>query len=440
MPAPASSSSSLLSTFQDSYHELVRFVARRAGPQAARDLVHDAWIRLAERQRGESDAPAAPDSPPGASRAYLYAVMENIAIDHLRHGQRTAERFDTSAREGEPPSPLSPDVADTHSYRQALAGVEGALAQLPARCRDIFLADRIEGASHAELAERHGVSVKTVEREVMRAMDSVEASLRRWRGDTDAPAPRTGRRRALSTLLGMAGLGVGSPALWLAWRQWMPQYQVRLATATGRLLNQTLPDGSSLTLDAASRAEVDFYATRRQVRLLAGSAFFAVARDTERPFMVQAADVPVTVLGTRFEVALEDDAVLVAVDAGRVQVRDGSGARHELGAGQMLRLAPGQTAAVQTVAAVAAWREGWLDFQNTPLAEVARRLERYSLQPLRVEPDAAALPVLGRVRIAAAQGWLRMLPRTLPVSVQEEVQEKEQGPGTGRTLVIRRRS
>src|SRR5256885_51724 len=121
------------------------------------------------------------------------------------------------------------------------------------------------------------------------------------------------------SLLGMAGLGVGSPAIWLAWRQWMPQYQVRLATATGRLLNQPLPDGSSLTLDAASRAEVDFYATRRQVRLLAGSAFFAVARDTEWPFMVQAADVQVTVLGTRFEVALEDDAVLVAVDAGRVQ-------------------------------------------------------------------------------------------------------------------------
>lgn len=434
MPAPASSSSSLLSTFQDSYHELVRFVARRAGPQAARDLVHDAWIRLAERQRGESDAPTAPDSPPGASRAYLYAVMENIAIDHLRHGQRTAERFDTSAREGEPPSPLSPDVADTHSYRQALAGVESALAQLPARCRDIFLADRIEGASHAELAERHGVSVKTVEREVMRAMDSVEAALRRWRGE--AAAPRTGRRRALSTLLGMAGLGVGSPAIWLAWRQWMPQYQVRLATATGRMLNQPLPDGSSLTLDAASRAEVDFYATRRQVRLLAGSAFFAVAHDTKRPFVVQAAGVQVTVLGTRFEVALEGDAVLVAVDAGRVQVRDANGTAHELGAGQMLRLRPGQAARVQAADTVAAWREGWLDFQSTPLAEVARRLERYSPQPLRVEPDAAALPVLGRVRIAAAHGWLRMLPRTLPVSVQEE----EQGPGLERTLVIRRRS
>jgi ferric-dicitrate binding protein FerR (iron transport regulator) len=116
-----------------------------------------------------------------------------------------------------------------------------------------------------------------------------------------------------------------------------------------------------------------------------------------------------------------------------VQVQDGSGAAHELGAGQMLRLRPGQTARVQPAETVAAWREGWLDFQGTPLAEVLRRLQRYSPQPLRVEPDAAALPVLGRVRIAAAQGWLRMLPRTLPVSVQEE------GQGAERTLVIRRR-
>jgi RNA polymerase sigma factor (sigma-70 family) len=428
MPAPASSS--LLTTFHDSYHELVRFVARRAGPQAARDLVHDAWIRLAERQRSEGGT----ETPDGLPRAYLYAVMENIAIDHLRHGRRTAERFDTGAREGEPPSPLSPDVADTHSYRQALAGVEGALAQLPQRCRDIFLADRIEGASHAELAERHGVSVKTVEREVMRAMDSVEAALRRWRGDAAAPvAPRTGRRRALSTLLGTAGLGAGSSAVWLAWRQWMPQYRADLATATGRLLGQPLPDGSTLTLDAASRAEVRYYATSRQVRLLAGSAFFAVARDTARPFVVQAAGVQVTVLGTRFEVALEGDAVLLAVDAGRVQVQDGSGAAHELGAGQMLRLRPGQTARVQPAETVAAWREGGLDFPGTPRADVRRRLQRSSPQPRRVEPDAAARPVLGRVRIAAAQGWLRMLPRTLPVSVQEE------GQGAERTLVIRRR-
>lgn len=435
MPSPASSSA-LLTSFHDRYHELVRFVARRAGPQAARDLVHDAWIRLAERQRSEaegcSDPCATADAPP-PPHAYLYTMAENIAIDHLRRGQRTAERFDSSHhsdQEGAVPFTASPDVADAHSYGQALAEVERALQQLPPRCRDIFLADRLDGAAHAELAQRHGVSVKTVEREVMRAMDCIEAALHRWRGET--AAPRIGRRRALSTLLGVAGMGVGSSALWLGWRQWMVQYQVQLATATGRMLNQTLPDGSTLTLDAASRAHVQYYATRRQVQLLAGSAFFAVAHDTDRPFTVQAGDVQVTVLGTRFEVALERDAVVVAVDAGRVRVRDGSGATQELAPGQMLRLPAGQTALPQAIDTVAPWRDGWLDFQGTPLAEVALRLARYSPQPLRVHADAAALPVLGRVHTTAVHNWLQMLPRTLPVSVQPE--------GAAHTLVIRRRS
>jgi RNA polymerase sigma factor (sigma-70 family) len=436
MPSPAPSSP-LLTAFHDRYHELVRFVARRTGQQAARDLVHDAWIRLAERQRSEGrchEAPSGERSSPQnlAPRAYLYTVADHIAIDHLRRGQRTAQRFDSSDTEDAPAFATSPDVADTHSYRQALDEVEQALQQLPTRCRDIFLADRMDGSSHAELALRHGVSVKTVEREVMRAMDGVEAALHRWRGET--ATPRTGRRRALSSLLGLAGLGIGSSALWLGWRQWVPQYQLQLATAKSRLLRQPLPDGSTLTLDAASRAELCYYASRRQVRLLAGSAFFAVARDTERPFTVEAGDVQVTVLGTRFEVALEGNTVLVAVDAGRVRVRDGSGGAQELIAGQMLRLPAGQSAPPQAITAVAPWRDGWLDFQNTPLSEVVERLARYSPNPLRVEADAATLPVLGRVHTTAVPGWLQLLPHTLPVSVQPEGAEAGMS-----TLVIRRR-
>ncbi|RYF56843.1 MAG: sigma-70 family RNA polymerase sigma factor, partial [Comamonadaceae bacterium] len=295
MPGPCMSSSApsnpLLAVFHDSYHDLVRFVARRTDRQTARDLVHDAWLRLAERQSQDS-APAVGAEGEKAQRAYLYAVAENIAIDHLRRSQRTAERFDVHAVEHDMPFALVPDVADVHTYRQALLGVEETLRQMPARCRDIFLADRLERASHTELAARHGVSVKTVEREVMRAMDGVEASLRRWRGEV--ASPRAGRRRALSALLGVASMGIGSAALWQAWRQWLPQYQTALATATGRILAQPLPDGSTLTLDAQSRAEVHYYATHRQVRLLAGTAFFSVAHDAARPFVVQVQDVRIT--------------------------------------------------------------------------------------------------------------------------------------------------
>lgn len=421
MSAP--SPSPLLVAFAESYHDLVRFVARRTGPQAAQDLVHDAWLRLAERgvQGAAAFEPAAdPQQAARQQRSYLYTVAENLTIDHLRRNRRAHERFDADALpEATPAHHATPDVADTHLYRQALTEVERTLAQLPARCRDIFLADRIDGLPHAELASRHGVSVKTVEREVMRALDSVEASLHRWRGEADAPA-RKGRRRALSALLGVAGMGVGSAALWQAWRQWMPQYAATLATATGRTLVQPLPDGSTLALDARSEVHVRYTALRRGVQLLSGSAFFAVAPDAQRPFEVQAQGVRVTVVGTRFEVALEPDGVRVSVEEGRVRVEDPHGAPLELQAGEQVLLppqAPAQRSA--RTGTVAPWRDGWLEFHHTPLGEAVQRLGRYSALPLSVEPDAADLPVLARVRIADARQWLRLLPGSLPVAVRE---------------------
>ncbi|MGJ7541360.1 sigma-70 family RNA polymerase sigma factor [Variovorax sp. LT1R16] len=427
----------LLRAFQDSYQELVRFIARRTGStHDARELAHDTWLRLAERAQNPQLGEEAPPEP--AARAYVYTVAENIAIDHLRRRQRGLERFAAASHDDADESTArehgTHDVADLCAHRQALDAVDAALRQLPQRSRDIFLADRLEGVGHAELAERYGVSVKTVERDVMRALDSVEAALHRWRGD--AVPVRTGRRRALSTLLGVAGLGVGSAALWQAWRQWMPGYQGSLATAIGRIRSQTLPDGSRLTLDADSRAEVSYYATRRTVRLLAGSVFCDVARDETRPFIVTALGHEITVLGTRFEAALEDGSLRVAVESGRVRVRSSSGEERILGAGDSARIDASQqftTAHPGEAVAVAPWREGWLDFHHVPLGEVVSRLARYSPRPLRVEADAAFLPVVGRVHIAQAGAWLRLLPGSLPVQVREE-------PGSPPAVVIARRA
>ncbi|MNU42568.1 putative RNA polymerase sigma factor FecI [compost metagenome] len=437
------SSSPLLKAFQDSYQELVRFIARRTGsPHEARELAHDTWVRLAERAQARDDTTADPAPPEAAVRAYVYTVAENLAIDHLRRRQRSAERFspapvdlDTGLTTGHDHHSTR-DVADGVAHRQALDAVDAALRALPPRSRDIFLADRLDGACHAELARRHGVSIKTVEREVMRALDSVEAALHRWRGDV-APA-RAGRRRALSALLGVGSLSVGSAALWQAWRQWMPGYSATLATAIGRIQGQALPDGSRLTLDAASRAEVQYFTTRRTVRLLAGSAFFDVARDEARPFIVSALGHEITVLGTRFEVALQDGGVRVAVESGQVRVRSASGDARVLGAGDRafidtaLQLSAAQPAANAVNSAVAPWRDGWLDFHHQPLGEVVERLARYSPRPLRVAPEAAQLPVFGRVRIAEAGTWLRLLPNSLPVRVRED-------DGAERALVIERR-
>jgi len=422
------SHSLLPDVFSDSYAALIGFVARRTGNrQMAQDLVHDTWLRLAEReQRAETPGQA-------ATRSYLYTVADHIAIDHLRHARRSAERFDGSGNIDLPAATAVRDVADRHLHREALMAVDAALAALPARCRAVFLAERLDGTAHAVLAQQHGVSVKTIEREVMRALDAVEAALLRWRGET--AAPRRGRRRALSTLLGFAGMGLAGSAAWQAWRQFVPSWQLALATARGQQLERDLPDGSRITLDAQGRAEVRFYAGRREVALLAGSAFFSVTADAGRPFVVEALGARVTVVGTRFEVAVGDAGELrVAVEEGHVQVQAPGAAQQDLHAGDTLRWSPGDgVQRAQDRGEIAPWRSGWLDFRHVPLSEAVQRLARYSPLALQVAPDAADLTVFGRVRIAEAGTWLRLLPGSLPVTL------REQGQGAERTLLIARR-
>ncbi|PZQ74492.1 MAG: iron dicitrate transport regulator FecR [Variovorax paradoxus] len=410
-PSP---SPGLLAVFEESYPHLVRFIARRTGSrQDAHDLAHDVWLRLADRPAQQEQVLHA--------RAYIWTVADNLVFDHLRRHQRTAERFGTADTLA--PAALWHDVARQHEHRQALQCVCEVIDGLAPRSRDIFLAHRLDGTSHAELALRHGVSVKTIEREVTQALDAVEASLHRWRGEA-APA-RQGRRRALSTLLlGCAGVGTGGIALLQAWRQWVPSFSETVASAHGRTLSRPLPDGSELTLDADSRVDIAYYAARRAVHLLAGSAFFAVVRDTQRPFTVLAQGHRITVLGTRFEVALQPDGgVRVAVESGQVRVTSSAGDERVLGAGEGIAIDAARRLSVTYRAAqaegpVASWREGWVDFRHTPLGEVVARLARYTRHGWRVEAGAAQLPVIGRVRTGASDAWLQLLPGSLPVRLR----------------------
>ena len=188
---------------------------------------------------------------------------------------------------------------------------------------------------------------------------------------------------------------------------------------------------SVLTLDAQTRVTMAYYGGLRSVRLLEGAAFFDVAHDPGRPFVV---DVPmdaaaprgvrITVLGTRFGVERGvRGAVQVQVESGRVQVAtlDGEGQpgqTHELGAGDGLRMAAGQRAALSRLpnpGAAAGWRHGAVVFDAVPLGEVVERLRRYLPRPVDVRGAAAALPLSGQVQISQAEDFIRALPSVVPV-------------------------
>src|SRR3546814_11809300 len=74
------------------------------------------------------------------------------------------------------------------------------------------------------------------------------------------------------------------------------------ATATGEILRVPLRDGSAVTLNSNSEIDVDFDEGIRHVRLLRGEALFDVAKDSSRPFVVEADSPRVTAVGTSFTV------------------------------------------------------------------------------------------------------------------------------------------
>jgi RNA polymerase sigma-70 factor (ECF subfamily) len=140
--------------------ELVRFLTRRNGKAAAEDVVQETWLKLHER--GDTESWHEP-------RAVLFTTAANLGTDVQRREARSDRLF---ARDGELPEAVSPG-ADPESQAQTeseLNSVAAALQELPAQCREAFLLNRLEGLTHSEIAKRLGVSTKTVQRHIERAL------------------------------------------------------------------------------------------------------------------------------------------------------------------------------------------------------------------------------------------------------------------------------
>jgi RNA polymerase sigma factor (sigma-70 family) len=420
MTPPSPSHSALLGAFSQHYAELVRYIARRTGNvDEARALAHDTWLRIAERAPEKDAALADP-------RAYLFTISHNLVMNHLRRGHWMQMHLAECAQIDALSPAQAPDVADSAMYRQAVAAVEAALAALPARARQVYLAHGLHEEKQIDIAARLGVSIDTVKRDLTQATRGIEDALHAWRqtpakqGGTARSATNTrSRRKSLAALLGVFTVGLGSTAIWQLLQREALRYQTTLSTLRGRMLQRSLPDGSELTLDALSRIDVDFSADVRTLRLHAGAAFFGVQRDESRPFVVHALDVKVTVLGTRFGVEIDGgDNISVQVESGLVRVQ-AHGQATELRAGQSLRAGPDNVMLTQ-VASTASWRKGELDFDNVPLGHALARVERYSPAPLLATRAVAHLPISGTVRVADARSWLASLPNVLPVRVSRK--------------------
>lgn len=158
-----------------------------------------------------------------------------------------------------------------------------------------------------------------------------------------------------------------------------------------------LQDGTVVRLAAGSRLE-EWSLDRIRSLSLQGRAFFAVAHDPERPLTVRAGPSETHVLGTRFEVSQNEDAVRIVVVEGRVSVSNEHG-RVELAAGSVAQAPEGDVPTVDSVSDVFSlmdWPGGLLVFQATPLAQAALEVSRHFGRPVDVRGDA-----LQRLRVTA---------------------------------------
>ncbi|MEP9359947.1 RNA polymerase sigma factor [Sphingomonas sp. KR3-1] len=151
------------------YSEFARRLGVRLG---SRDLAHETLAELFIKIEAAANPPA-PRNP----RAYLYRMAINLATDRRRSEARHLSRADVDALL-DVPDP-SPDALREAEARSEIDALRLALRELPERQREVLLASRLERTSNAELALRYGVSTRTVETDLKRAVEHCSQRLER---------------------------------------------------------------------------------------------------------------------------------------------------------------------------------------------------------------------------------------------------------------------
>ncbi len=194
--------------------------------------------------------------------------------------------------------------------------------------------------------------------------------------------------------------------------------QARYETLLGARLAVPLPDGSQAQLNTASTLRTEVDARHRWVWLDRGEVYFSVAHDASKPFVIHAGPRRITVLGTKFAVRREADAITVSVVEGRVRL-DSENPTSAAGSVTVekggIAVADARSTVlaaqpVETIERRLTWRQGVLNFDQSTLGDVAAEFNRYNQHKLIVsDPDVAAMRIGGSFQTTNIEAFIRLL-------------------------------
>ncbi|MCF4982246.1 DUF4880 domain-containing protein [Pseudomonas gessardii] len=228
-------------------------------------------------------------------------------------------------------------------------------------------------------------------------------------------------KRALRSLLLAGSLALPATALLLS--PYPQQWMADVRNGPDQWQTLRLADGSALSLNGISAANLHFDATQRRIDLLQGEILVQVAHDQARPFIVQTAHGSLRALGTRFVVKREGDSTVLTMLESRV-------AAHSADARQTLEVAAGSQALISTdsvrltgsidpASINEAWRRHQLVVENRPLPEVLDEIARHRAG--RLQFDRAALQglrVSAVIPLDDSDHALQLLAQALPIKLR----------------------
>lgn len=122
---------------------------------AVQTLFYNIWVK---RERIEVNS---------SVKSYLYRAAHNDCLNRLEHGRVRRQHAGAVLAEG---APKGSDSSELIRGKQVAQRLETALSALPDQCRTVFTLNRFEHLSYAEIASKLGISIKTVEAHIGKAL------------------------------------------------------------------------------------------------------------------------------------------------------------------------------------------------------------------------------------------------------------------------------
>ena len=174
--------------------------------------------------------------------------------------------------------------------------------------------------------------------------------------------------------------------------------QEKQIVASAAVLQDTLSDGSKVSLNKKSSLTTVFSKKERRVKM-SGEAFFDVAHDTEKPFVIEVKSLEIKVVGTSFNVdnLSETGKVIVVVETGKVLLRGANGAEIYIEKGEkaIYDVATGQFERTKNEDKnVTAYKTNRLDFDRTTLKDAVKQINQlFDAQVEIASPEIENCPI-----------------------------------------------